>query len=395
MDRVERVGRVERAAALAAELDEAGLLAPGWRPAFEKVRRDQFIPDRIWIAGQGGYRALSRGDDPERWWNAVYADVSVVTQVEDGEHREVSLHPSSSASMPRMVAIMLAELDVGDGHRVLEIGTGTGYNAALLCERLGDRLVTTVEIDHAVADQARAALRRAGYAPTTLTADGADGWPENGPYDRVIATCAVRDVPHAWVAQTRPGGVVVTPWGSAFYNGVLLRLTVGADGTAVGRVVDDSSFMWLRAQRPGVGDVMSHVRDTARATLSRTRLDPRAVSDDDAAFAVGVQVPGCRYTVGWGSGGEADECTLWLADPDTGSWACADYEPGLAEFAVEQYGPRRLWEEVEAAYRWWGHAGRPARERFGLTVTPEKQTVWLDGPDDPQAPISSAVPYRA
>ncbi|MCZ9339668.1 methyltransferase domain-containing protein, partial [Streptomyces sp. TRM76130] len=104
----------------------------------------------------------------------------------------------SSSSQPSLMALMLAELRVADGDRVLEIGAGTGYNAALLCHRLGDDgLVTTVDLDPEITDSARRHLDAAGYHPAVVTGDGARGVPGRAPYDRIIATCALPAVPRA------------------------------------------------------------------------------------------------------------------------------------------------------------------------------------------------------
>ncbi len=126
--------------------------------------------------------------------------------------------------------------------------TRTGYNAALLAHRLGAQNVTTIEVDAAQAARAGGALADAGYAGVTVvTGDGAHGYPPRAPYDRILSTAAVGQVPAAWVEQTRPGGRVVTPWGTAYLNGALLALTVGADNTATGRLVDNVAFMCCRA----------------------------------------------------------------------------------------------------------------------------------------------------
>ncbi|MFI1105862.1 hypothetical protein [Streptomyces melanogenes] len=91
-------------------------------------------------------------------------------------------------------------------------------------------------------------------------------------------------------------------------------------------------------------------------------------------------MPGCRYSVGHGPDGEF---ALWLADHHTTSWAGIDYAPGATAFDVVQYGPRHLWDEAEAALRWWEEAGAPVRTRFGLTITASDQWMWLDDPDRP------------
>jgi protein-L-isoaspartate(D-aspartate) O-methyltransferase len=111
---------------------------------------------------------------------------------------------------------MLAALDAEPGMRGLEIGTGTGYNAALLAHRLGAQTITSVEIDPALAEHARRALTAIGYLVTVITGDGALGYSPGAPYDRIISTAAVREVPYPWVAQTRPGGTILTPWGTPY-----------------------------------------------------------------------------------------------------------------------------------------------------------------------------------
>ncbi|MDT0542195.1 MULTISPECIES: methyltransferase domain-containing protein [Streptomyces] len=366
-------------AALAQRLSDGGHLPAAWLGSFTRVDRAGFLPDRIWARVADGYEPVDRYAEPDRWRKLAYSDEALVTQVEDRPGAAVARTPSSSASMPSVVATMLQALDVHDGQRVLEIGAGTGYNAALLSARLGSEQVTTVEVDPALADRARAALESAGHRPAVITADGTDGWPPGAPYDRTIATCAVHDVPRAWIEQTAPGGLIVLPWGTALRNGVLLRLTVEdrPDGpVASGPVVGDSAFMWLRAQEPD-RNVMAVVRGGADS--GGTRLDPSFLGDDDAWFAAGVLVPGCRSAAGSGPDGA---WTLWLADSASGSWASVDYEPDATDYEVRQHGPRLLWNELEAAHAWWERSGRPARTRFGLTVTPTGQRVWLDCPDN-------------
>ncbi|MBL1102025.1 methyltransferase domain-containing protein [Streptomyces coffeae] len=367
-------------AALVEQLAEDGHLPTGWRDALTYVDRARFIPDRIWTRGPDGYQPLDKADDPDHWHQLVYSDIPLVTQVEDPPGTAVAQTPSSSASMPRIVTAMLAALDIHDGQRVLEIGAGTGYNAALLAHRLGDHLVTTIEVDPDLANRAHTSLKNAGYSPTVITGDGSQGWPDGTPYDRVIATCSVHHIPPAWIEQTTPGGIIVLPWGTTMRNGALVQLTVAPGGhTASGPVLGDTAFMWMRAQAPS-RNVLAVAASGSAGVRSRTTLDPHFLSDDDAWFAAGVLVPGCQQAVGHGPDGA---WTLWLADTADGSWASVDYEPEAADFEVEQYGPRRLWDELEAAHDWWTAAGRPARTRFGLTVAPPGQHVWLDQPDNP------------
>ncbi|GLU45895.1 methyltransferase domain-containing protein [Nocardiopsis ansamitocini] len=377
--------------ASAARLVEVGGLSARWRPVLESVRRDSFLPDTVWDAS---LRPVVRSREPGRWSELVHRDAPVITQLDDGGGSGRG-YVSSSASMPSVVALMLGALALDDGMTVLEIGTGTGWNAALLAARLGDDRVTTVEVDAALAERARVSLAAAGVDPLVVTADGTAGWPARAPYDRVIATAAVRWVPYAWVEQTRPGGRVVTPFGTAFHNGTLLLLDVADDGTASGRFGAGVGFMWVRDQRTPHGSVEDRVDPVHDFTETVTGLHPyEPVSGFDASFAIGLRVSGMLSTVVHDDSG--DGFTVYLMDPgtgadtgaDTGSWArwriTADT---VGEYRVRQHGPRRLFDELRAAYDWWLGLGKPAHDRFGLTVDADGQRAWLDDPGREVGPV--------
>jgi protein-L-isoaspartate(D-aspartate) O-methyltransferase len=128
-------------------------------------------------------------------------------------HRDPPGVATSSASAPGIVAAMLGQLDVSPGHRILEIGAGTGYNAALLAHLTGPGgQVTTIELDPGIATEAEGALAAAGYGDVIVIAgDGEYGHPPNAPYDRIIVTAGAWDLPDAWAAQLAPGGLLVVP----------------------------------------------------------------------------------------------------------------------------------------------------------------------------------------
>jgi protein-L-isoaspartate(D-aspartate) O-methyltransferase len=136
----------------------------------------------------------------------AYADRSIVTK------RNERGNSISSVSAPCIQAMMLGQLQVAPGQRVLEIGSG-GYNAALLRELVGpDGSVTTIDIDQEVVDRARACLAAAGYCDVrVLCADGEFGAAEYGPFDRIVVTAGARDIPPAWVEQLAEGGRLVVP----------------------------------------------------------------------------------------------------------------------------------------------------------------------------------------
>jgi protein-L-isoaspartate(D-aspartate) O-methyltransferase len=137
----------------------------------------------------------------------AYQDEAVVIKTDEGGL------PVSSSSQPAIMAIMLEQLGVAEGQRVLEIGTGTGYNAALMTRLVGPAgSVVTVDIDPDLANRARANLVAAGYPDViVICGDGGFGAPEFAPYDRIIVTAGASDLAPAWLAQLGPGGRIALP----------------------------------------------------------------------------------------------------------------------------------------------------------------------------------------
>jgi len=137
----------------------------------------------------------------------AYRDDAIVTK------RDADGLAISSSSQPGMMAIMLDQLGLAPGHRVLEIGAGTGYNAALMRHIVGPSgLVVSIDIDRDLTDLARSHLTGAGYPDVAVVwADGAEGYAAHAPYDRLIATVGVSDLAPAWLAQVTPEARIVVP----------------------------------------------------------------------------------------------------------------------------------------------------------------------------------------
>lgn len=341
-------------------------LPAAWRDAFAANPRHLFVPERIWSDTDA---VIDRHADPSAWWALVCSDSSVITQLHDGAAFGNSEYPiSSSSSQPSVMADMLTMLDPQPGMRVLEAGTGTGWNAAILGTHVGDANVTTVEVDPALAETAGANLIAAGHPDiTTACGDGAAGWPPTAPYERILATYATPTVPYAWVDQTSPGAVIVTPWGPAYDNSGLVRLRVSADGTrAEGGIVGWATFMIDRSQR-------LPIRDDDLDATSNTAPVPEDVdlvellTNEHARMGVGLRLPATRRWVDLDSDGWFD--TLWLRAPGATATVTAE--------GARQAGTRRLWDEAVAAYRWWRDSGKPTRDQYRISVTAEGQTVWL------------------
>ncbi|MFE0062309.1 methyltransferase domain-containing protein [Streptomyces sp. NPDC059003] len=231
---------------------------PWLREAFLTVPREAFVPERVWWPHRSPeddkFPLIKQREAPVRWLRAVYrARSPLITQIADG-----AVLPdgptdcpdfSGSISCPAVVVNMLHHLDPRPGDRVLEIGTGTGYSTALLAARVGAASITSIEIDKDLAAHAETALRTVGCTPHLIVGDGEEGYPPGAPYDRIISTVAVRQLPQAWVDQVRPGGVILTPLDTPFQCDGLARLTVDGQGRATGCFVGAVDFMKTRGQR--------------------------------------------------------------------------------------------------------------------------------------------------
>ncbi|MFG2787170.1 methyltransferase domain-containing protein [Streptomyces sp. NPDC048419] len=303
-------------AELVREIEAAGAWAddPVWREAFAAVPRHLFVP-YYYVGVVGGYeRRWGESPDPrtrEKWMRGAYADAPLATRLRDGELL-------SSSSQPSLMAMMLAELRVEDGDRVLEIGAGTGYNAALLAHRLGDDgLVTTVDLEPEITESARRHLEAAGHHPAVVTGDGARGVPERAPFDRIIVTCALNSVPRAWLAQCSPGARILAPFATG-----LIVLTVRDAGRAEGRFLHTPAyFVPLR----GAGRPDREPDDLAG-------IPRRAKEQERFRFLLSLT----RGTLG-------------------------------PQEALD------LWERED----------QPPRERYGITVSGEREWAWLDDPEGP------------
>ena len=333
-----------------------------WRHAFATVPRHALVP-RYYRSDN--YHEVDATIDHSIWLQSVYSDETLITQ-------KTAYTVTSSGTMPGLLARMLQALDVHDHHRVCQVGTGTGYTAGLLCERLGSAGVTTLDIDHSLVQAASERLAALGYHPTAITANGAHGYPPNAPYDRFLATCALRRIPSAWLTQARPGARIVAPLATG-----LIALEVQDAHHATGRFLADGGyFMPLRdssdnGTAPVSGDATAAAEHHSRCTL----LGPRETFyQQHMRFFLTVALP--EVSIGQ-HGPSLDD--LIITD-HTGSSARLQSTHD-SSFLVTQTGSRALWDEVEQLHHLWHECRQPRRERFGLSIAQEHQWVWLDSPD--------------
>ncbi|MFJ8668181.1 methyltransferase [Streptomyces sp. NPDC093600] len=346
-------------AALVENLYERGLLDSTWRDVWLAVPRGDFIPDRIWR--QAPDRCVPVTDPAERE-QLIASDEPIVIQLDDGAAEGPGIATSSN-SMPSMVARSIALLDIEDGHKVGEIGTASGHVAALLSERLGSERVYSSEIDPALARLAAANLRSAGYAPHLSCSDGEWGWPNAAPFDSILATCALRHVPHQLVRQIRPHGRLVAPMARDFWSGALVQLVVDEHGVASGHFHSGASYMPMRSHRVGDGAPV----DSSTARQRQSAVEPHELLRLDFALYAGARLPGVRM---WHTE-DRGTVQVWAQDR-RGSAAMA-----ATGGEVWEYGPRSLWQAIERAYDEYTDLGSPGAEQCGLTVRAGGESFWV------------------
>uniref|UniRef100_UPI003F82E536 methyltransferase domain-containing protein n=1 Tax=Actinosynnema sp. TaxID=1872144 RepID=UPI003F82E536 len=300
--------------------------------------------------------------------------------------------PVSSSTEPSLMAQMLNALDADPGHRVLEIGTGTGYNAALLCEVLGDEHVTTIDVESDLTIPAQERLAAAGYHPAVLCRDGALGAPARAPFDRIIATCGMDRVPTDWINQLAPAGAILTNVSKGI---VLLRDAGEEQGERLvsGRFLSGAGFMPLRSdlqhytpRTPVTGVLEATGGHGTTTNATGTVIDHPQLDDEFALAAFFTSLVADRsqlvYTHADADAGKSVTSYRWL-HPATGSWARVDLPDTTEEqhAILHQGGSRRLWDELAPVLHAWRAADRADLTRWGLTVTSAgHHRLWLDQP---------------
>ncbi|GAA2148818.1 methyltransferase, FxLD system [Actinomadura napierensis] len=359
---------------------------PQVEQAFRTVPRHLFLP----------------GVDME----TAYAPKVVVTRrADDGT-------ALSSASSPNVVARMLEQLDVQPGHRVLEIGTATGINAALLAELTGPAgAVTSIEIDPDLASGARAALHTAGYRQVEVIAgDGAVGHPARASYDRIIVTAGAFDISAAWWRQLAPGGRLVVPV-RLHPSGLTRSIALDLDTTgplATSRSVQVCGFVPMRGadaarieHKIPLGEGVAVTIDADAADLigelGQALTSPRhehwtaiTVADDDPvehldlwlATTLGSRFARLSADTAARDSGRAAPALRWAgaAVVDDGTLAyltVRPVSPDREELGIVAHGPRanKLATRVADLLASW-HRDRPTQPHITAwpTATPPKAT---------------------
>jgi protein-L-isoaspartate O-methyltransferase len=345
--------------ALAQRLTDDGILrSPGWREAVEETPRHVYVPV-FYRQVKGEWESVTA--DSPGYFDAVYGNEALTTQVIDGR-------ATSSSSQPSLMIDMLEALGVEDGDKVGEGATGTGYNAGLICHRVGDKNVITIEVDPTLSRIAEARLHQCGYSPRVVAGDARNGFPGDPELDRLIVTCGFDVFPYALAKGVRQGGVVVCPLGRGN-----ARLVMGKDGVLEGRFLAGGSY-FMQAREAGTTGSVPYPHDAGPFTVRMAGIDLSLLNGEVFRFVQSLVLGKFGEATELDEEGNAIGYRIWTPD---GSLAHVEGSK------VRQAGPRMLWNALELAHSWFESHGHPSRDRFGATITPHDQFHWLDEPGSP------------
>jgi protein-L-isoaspartate(D-aspartate) O-methyltransferase len=353
-------------------------LAPAVRSAFLATPRHVFVPAYYDLEHTMHTAPAKEGAAWQEWLSWIYADEPLVTQI------DARGLPTSSSSQPSIMAAMLEALAVEPGMRVMEVGTGTGYNAALLAHLVGSpRLVTSLELDPDLLEEARPLIEQVAEPGMALiSGDGLAGYSPHAPYDRIIVTGSFLPVAPAWVAQLAPFGRLVMNLRGRLAGG-LLTLCKQEDGTASGTLVPGSqqiSFMRLRQhcaepvavaapegykQWPIQEQVLLATDDPLHVLASHLS-DFEILRGHDLTLWFQWAFPGLG--VKW-SGKPGRPLTTLVIDEDTQTVLLI--EPDEAGLTLTVRGKRRLWTELVHAWQDWQQCGCPGEQAYRLLIDPD------------------------
>lgn len=345
-------------------------LSPALREAFLAIPRHAFL-DHYYQQGDG--YSWERIDAPspdatpgmwQTWYEAIYQDEALVVQIDDRGR------PLSSSSTPSLMARMLETLEVSVGQRVLEIGTGTGYHAALLAHLVSDtQLITTIEVDPTLASSARQRLDEVvGPGVKVHATDGLTWISKAEAFDRIIATGSLARIPEIWIRMLAVGGILVMEWRGAF-AGILLQLHKRADGSLIGHIVPgwDASFMPLHPPDalPTRSPLFTDQPIIERATVTGDTFSPSLLTQP--GLALWLQCASPHLTLRRQYARDTNALTTYLIDAERRT-SIAMQEEENGDWTIVVYGSYPLWTQISIAVQQWRALGCPTPEAYTLRV---------------------------
>ncbi|MFD7554246.1 protein-L-isoaspartate O-methyltransferase [Streptomyces sp. NPDC059835] len=390
-------GAATARAAMVARLEKSGDLMPGpVREALLALPREVLMP-------QAYVRRSAPDETPPRW------DLLEFSRPGDRAELLERLHSGNSVAIqhggepilgrvpgPRRGGVMTAMsstmgltagllqlLDPLPGQRVLDVGSGAGVTAAVVCFVCGDTGVVTLDIDQHVTAAVRERLSALGYRPAAVTGDGTAGWAATGPYDRIFVSFAVRRVPQDLVEQLAPGGRALMTLGTSSPSWPGLAVVERRPDGAVEAELRAVEF----GHRAGAGFDRLFLSPEFRATITadggrtqRSRLAPPADTDRGMWLALDHLYPGLVRDFG------AEDLTVGA--PECGSWMRVK-EAGYRRCDVTTCGPRDIWAEIQDVAGRWRAAGEPGVYRLHFdadgsqrATSPNGNLTWQLSPSD-------------
>ncbi len=339
--------------------------------AFGSVPRHLFVDHYYLYEGEKSKHWIRyEQEESPAWYERVYSNEALITHVE--EHG----HTLSSSSEPGIMAIMLDALEIEAGMRVLEIGTGTGYNAALLASLVGDpHLVTTVDIDAQAIDRARYAIAQAiGEGMAVEQADGRNGYSANAPYDRIIVTASTLTVPWAWKEQLAPGGILLCILQPRLAKlGGLLKAQE-ADRRLQGRVLQQALFMGLRDSTSPRRGIQIDFRASlcTSFSLDRALFESELIGQDhDFTFFLCNEIPDLRMFY-------KGEAPIFYAESTPQGYVV--FQQSQVKLRGDRSVAYSFWMRLVRAYGQWLHYGRPAISQYQFEMDKTSQSLALTMP---------------
>jgi protein-L-isoaspartate(D-aspartate) O-methyltransferase len=311
---------------------------------------------------------------PDEYLARVYQDQSLVTKTDE---RNWAV---SSSSMPSIMAQMLEALDIQPGQKILEIGTGTGYNAALMATITGNpEHVVSIESDAILAKHAAQAIESVlGPGMTIISGDGFVGYSQGAPYDRIIATASVPTVPMAWVKQLRIGGkLILDLQGSLTASGFLVieRKLQGITGQFLAHPL---YFMSLITEEIAVPQLPSTKSQPCLEsfTLEKDHALPDVLFDSPFRWFLQWRIPGCQISKRRQRQPDGAETHyIYILEP------C---NQGIVRLRQEDetwhgnvYSSLSTWHDLQQVYEEWVSLGKPSQEQYVLEIDETKNQIAL------------------
>lgn len=317
--------------------------------AFRSIPRHEFVEIFFdWKEDTREWKPVNPNDP--RYIEQIYTNRPLVTSL--NRYKK----PDVSSSQPDIMAKMIRSLTLQPGKRVLEIGTGTGYNAAILSQIVGNQNVVTIDVNSALLDAARVRLERTvGYGVTVLHTDGRNLPEALGKFDAIVVTASHQTVEPSWILALAPRGRLILNWNRSFSK-VFLELEKSGEHELIGNVAGYSGdFMGLHSGE-GVPILTCPTWDRETPLLESRDFRDEVVRNFDFGFFLQIHIP-----------------TLSLhryrkKSSEVYYYAVRDNSCRIVYFSTSITGEASLWEEIKQVYEKFITLGRPKRKRLSLKV---------------------------